>query len=207
MDLKQVKLSKSEWESIEIPVSDKEKEVLSLITQGYGDVNIKINKTNSLFTYLKIEFNPEIEEFLFNKYFGDKIKEFIKKYNITCIKFEKSKGNKHKKHKMVLANANEIVVIAAEEAGNGICYIDINTNVKLKSKDQIRLNRMDTINPDTTEIYEFILFNHFDKLLAERSKSNKHWMFHYYTLRKLLANTIEKINNHLKNIIWKLYYY
>ena len=93
MDLKQVKLSKSEWESIEIPVSDKEKEVLSLITQGYTDVNIKINKTNSLFTYLKIEFNVEIEEFLFNKYFGDKVKEFIKKYNLTCIKFEKSKGN------------------------------------------------------------------------------------------------------------------
>jgi hypothetical protein len=207
MDLKQVKLSKSEWESIEIPVSDKEKEVLSLITQGYTDVNIKINKTNSLFTYLKIEFNPEIEEFLFNKYFGDKIKEFIKKYNLTCIKFEKSKGNKHKKHKMVLAAANEIAVaataneIVAAEESDGICYIDINTNIKLKSKDQIRLNRMDTINPDATEIYEFILFNHFDKLLFERSKSNKHWLFHYYTLRKLLANTIEKINNHLRNII------
>jgi len=216
MDLKQVKLSKSEWESIEIPVSDKEKEVLSLITQGYTDVNIKINKTNSLFTYLKIEFNVEIEEFLFNKYFGDKVKEFIKKYNLTCIKFEKSKGNKHKKHKMLVANANEIVevvatggganeiaanVVTEPQAGDGICYIDINTNVKLKSKDQIRLNRMDTINPDMTEIYEFILFNHFDKLLAERSKSNKHWMFHYYTLRKLLANTIEKINNHLRNII------
>ena len=88
MDLKQVKLSKSEWDSIEIPVSDKEKEVLSLITKGYTDVNIKINRTDSLFTYLKIEFNGEIEEFLFSKYFGDKIKGFIKKYNLTsCIFF------------------------------------------------------------------------------------------------------------------------
>ena len=198
MDLKQIKLSKSEWDSIEIPVSDKEKEVLTLITKGYYDVNIKINKTNSLFTYLKIEFNGEIEEFLFSKYFGDKIKEFIKKYNLTCIKFEKSKGNKHKQHKM----AGEIEPITAvAEIKDGVCYIDVNANIKLKKSDIIRLNRMDTINPETTEIYEFILFSHFEKMLTEHSNTNNHWMFHYYTLRKLLANNIEKINNYLKNSI------
>ena len=74
MDLKQIKLSKSEWDSIEIPVTDKEKEVLTLIMNSHNDVNIKINKTDSLFTFLKIEFNTEIEEFLFNKYFGHKLK-------------------------------------------------------------------------------------------------------------------------------------
>ena len=79
MDLKQIKLSKSEWDSIEIPVSDKEKEVLSLIMKGYDDVNQKINKTDSLFTYLKIEYNSEIEDHLFNRYFADKVKEIIKK--------------------------------------------------------------------------------------------------------------------------------
>ena len=69
MDLKQIKLSKSEWDSIEIPVASQEKEVLDLIIKGYSDVNIKINKTDSLFTFLKIEFSSDIEEFLFNKYF------------------------------------------------------------------------------------------------------------------------------------------
>ena len=132
MDLKQVKLSKSEWDSIEIPVSDKEKEVLSLITKGYSDVNIKINRTDSLFTYLKIEFIGEIEEFLFCKYFGDKIKDLIKKYNLTCIKFEKAKGNKQKHHKMLAIGGG-----AAEEpaeTSDGICYIELNSNIKLKSK-------------------------------------------------------------------------
>jgi hypothetical protein len=201
MDLKQVKLSKSEWDSIEIPVSDKEKEVLSLITKGYSDVNIKINKTDSLFTYLKIEFISEIEEFLFCKYFSDKIKDLIKKNNLTCIKFEKAKGNKQKKHKMLAASEATEAVEGANEVNDGICYIELNSNIKLKSKDQIRLNRMDTINPDTSDIYEFVLYGHFEKMVTEHSKSIKHWMFHYYTLRKLLANTIEKINNHLINII------
>ena len=201
MDLKQVKLSKSEWESIEIPVSDKEKEVLLLITKGYSDVNIKINRTDSLFTYLKIEFISEIEEFLFCKFFGDKIKDLIKKYNITCIKFEKAKGNKQKHHKMLKESPTAAGGLEEPETSDGICYIELNANIKLKSRDQIRLNRMETINPDTTDIYEFVLYGHFEKMVIEHFKGIKHWMFHYYTLRKLLANTIEKINNHLKNII------
>ena len=55
MDFKQRKLTKSEWESIEVPVSADEIEILNLINDGYSNVNIKYNKTNSLFTFLKIE--------------------------------------------------------------------------------------------------------------------------------------------------------
>ena len=79
MDLKQQKLSKSEWNSIEIPVSDTEKEILNLITQGFHNVNIKVNKTLSLFSYLKMEFNSSLEDYLFSKYFVDKIKLLIEK--------------------------------------------------------------------------------------------------------------------------------
>ena len=77
MDLKQRKLSKSEWESIEIPVSKDENEVLQLITNGFSNVNLKVNKTDSIFTYLKIEYNSQIEEFLYVKYFADRVKDLI----------------------------------------------------------------------------------------------------------------------------------
>ena len=43
MDLKQRKLNKSEWESIEVPVSSNEQDVLQMITKGYHDINIKQN--------------------------------------------------------------------------------------------------------------------------------------------------------------------
>ena len=52
MDLNQRKLNKSEWESIESPVSEYEVEILKLIINGYHNVNIKYNKTKSLFSYL-----------------------------------------------------------------------------------------------------------------------------------------------------------
>ena len=66
MDLNQRKLTKTEWNNIEIPVSEEEKEILLLITRGYNDVNIKYNKATSLFGFLKIEYNEIMEDYLYN---------------------------------------------------------------------------------------------------------------------------------------------
>ena len=55
MDLKQRKLNRSEWESIEVPVSKAEIDVLKLIIDGYHNVNIKVNTNKSIFTFLKID--------------------------------------------------------------------------------------------------------------------------------------------------------
>jgi len=48
MDLIQRKLTKSEWNSIEIPVSTDEKRILELIKDGYTNVNIIRNYTQTL---------------------------------------------------------------------------------------------------------------------------------------------------------------
>jgi|694.fasta_scaffold02223_5 hypothetical protein len=68
MDLNQRKLNKSEWESIEIPVSSSELDILKLIISGFNDVNIRINNNNSIFTFLKIEYSEKMEDYVFNKY-------------------------------------------------------------------------------------------------------------------------------------------
>ncbi len=68
MDLKQRKLNKSEWESIERPVSQTELAILNLIVKGYANVNIRLNNNNSIFTFLKIEFSEKMEDFIYNLY-------------------------------------------------------------------------------------------------------------------------------------------
>ena len=73
MDLNQRKLTKSEWQGIEVPVAQAEKEVLELIIRGFHDVNIKYNKHNSLIGFLKIEYSELMEDYLYNKYFSDPI--------------------------------------------------------------------------------------------------------------------------------------
>ncbi len=40
MDINQIKLNKSEWDSIEIPVSKTKNEILRLITNGFSNVHL-----------------------------------------------------------------------------------------------------------------------------------------------------------------------
>jgi hypothetical protein len=189
MDLKQRKLSKSEWDTIEIPVSQAEIEVLQLITQGYSNVNVKINKTNSLFTFLKIECNAQNEDFLYNKYFAEKVKKLVSDYGIDCIKFSGKNKN-----------------VGGEDVDTrGVYVVNVGTIVKLKSADQIRLGRDDMFSRDNdisnSDIYEFILYKHLENMFVEKHKNSEKWMFHYYTLSKLIQNNVEKVNNHIKQIV------
>jgi len=81
MDLKQRKLNKSEWDSIEISVSKTEIDILDMIMKGYHDVNIRINNNNSLLTFLKIDYSEKMEDYLFNKYMrisSDRIEKDLK---------------------------------------------------------------------------------------------------------------------------------
>lgn len=68
MDLKQRKLNKSEWDSIEISVSKPELDILNLIVSGFYDVTTRINNNNSIFTFLKIEYSERMEDYIFNRY-------------------------------------------------------------------------------------------------------------------------------------------
>ena len=163
MDLTQRKLNKSEWESIEIPVSESEKKILNLIIRGFNDVNNKLNDHKSLITFLKIDYDEKMEDYLFNKYFREIIIKLSKQYS-----------------------ANYIVM-------------PVSSDIKVKSADKIRLekNNLNTINQ--SDIYEFTLIYHLENIL--KAKNKKIFMFHYFTLFKLLKNNIVKINRHILIII------
>jgi hypothetical protein len=92
MDLKQNKLTKLEWESIEIPESQKEKMILRMIIDGYDASNIYMNQTSSMLSLLKIEpgsidyFNC-IETYIFNTYFANTVDKIKKKFNKDSKEF------------------------------------------------------------------------------------------------------------------------
>ena len=65
MDLNQQKLTKTEWDTTEIPISSEEKEILKLIIDGYKDVNILYNKNLSIINYLKLEPTDSIMNHLY----------------------------------------------------------------------------------------------------------------------------------------------
>jgi len=214
MDLNQRKLNKSEWDSIEVPVSSNEHEVLQMITKGYHDINIKENNFNSIFTYLKIEYSELMEDYLFNKYLRNSIEEIIKKYKLDFIKFVKKETKKKKHHVVNEDDTNEAVVTTeAENPENPAIEkppieVVIGNDIQLKSADKIRVERFnaDTSSFDKTAIYEFILLGHIEEIIKSKfepdTEKNKKilFTFNYYTLFKLLGNNVQKINRHLIRI-------
>lgn len=78
MELTQSKLTKSEWNNTEVPVSEHEKFILSTIVEGSTNVNIRKNNNKSMFSHIKIDYNKENEMFLFVKYFEPLVREHQK---------------------------------------------------------------------------------------------------------------------------------
>ena len=186
MDLNQRKLTKAEWESIELSISQEEKKVLQLIIDGYGDVNIRVNHHPSLFGFLKIEYNEWMEDYLYNKYFLKKIESMIK--NMT----------------------QETEFVAQYKK------LNINTNINIKKADLIRLQKNTEESISKEDIYENVLLDNLEKLLNQFSasttdkskrkekneiKKNNSFEFYYFTLYKLIQNNIEHLNRHILVIV------
>ena len=175
MDLKQRKLNRSEWNSIEIAVSKNEIDVLKLIIAGYHDVNIRINHNNSIFTFLKIEYSEKMEDYLFNKY----LRERVDKIEAEIISKHDTKYNKIKVDtKIQISSADKI---------------------RLERYNDKDLNKNDIYEFIILFHIEQVLFyTRIDK------KNDKLFNFHFYTLYKLIKNNILKLNRHiveLTNII------
>jgi len=109
MDLNQRKLSKSEWASIEVPVSIDEKRIHDLITAGFHDVNLQRNPSQSLLKYMKIAFSAQIDLYLYVHYIQPRILELRARYTFSI---DILKPNEHvmKKADLIrLANTDKLL--------------------------------------------------------------------------------------------------
>ena len=167
MDLNQRKLNRTEWNSVEVPVSKSEIDILNMIINGYQDVNIRINNNSSIFTFLKIEYTEKMEDFIYNKYIrekGDKIE-----YKLTVI------NSDYKKMKI-----------------DSIVKLNSVDRIRLERFDEENLKKNDIYEfVVLSHIEKILLYS------ENISKNNRNFHFHYYTLYKLIRNNITKLNRHL----------
>ena len=92
MDLRQKKLTKQEWEFLEVPVSCDELKILKLIKNGYNNLNLCSNKIPSLIDYMKISNKPELfHSYLYIRYFEPILNKQQKKYNFMKYTIKKNK--------------------------------------------------------------------------------------------------------------------
>ncbi len=176
MDLAQRKLSKEEWDSLEVPVSQDELRILKLIQDGYDDVNIVYNDTLSLINFIKISEGgtEEHHRFLYDEYIKTQFDILTKKYKLKMSKTEKKKKKKTKLKKA------DIIRIQ-------------NTDKKIKA---IRDKIFEFVILDTLEAF----------LSTKKDAKNKHFYtliqlmkFNVSNFNTIFANKIKEITSEAMN--------
>ena len=172
MDLTQSKLTRIEWDSIETPISSDEKAILQMIQDGFSNIQITKNKTQSLFTFLKVEQSVENEQFLYDKYFHPIVERIIRKYNIGFTQ-----------------NNNKEV-----RSGGPI--------KKIKSIDVLRIQNLETNLEDNKKIiFEFIFLEFCQEMCRLLSKGDTKYAYFLYTLFQFRKASISAINPHVLQFV------
>ena len=172
MDLKQNKLTKAEWESIEISVPDREKKILKMIIDGYENPNIRFNDTQSLNSYIKFDVTNEMDYYLYQKYFEEPMMCAIKQY----------------------ANGTEM--------NNFKLSIISGKLKKLRSGEQIKLGNLEqNIEKNKSKIFEYILIELYTYLLKYVNNRKNKYAFYLYTLIQLKKSTILNINKCVMELV------
>jgi hypothetical protein len=181
MDLSQRKLSQKEWESLEIPINGRELQILKMLYDGFNDVNIKHNDTQTMTSYIKLEHSEannsskkdrihkknqkrkdDIDYYIYNKYLNDKMNIVADKLGKTLPTLKKIKTT-------------------------------------LKKADIFRIENMESkINNIKHAIFEFILLDLVDKFGTSNGGSKHKY---YYTIINLFKYNISNINHILKDNI------
>ena len=132
MDFTQKKLTRAEWESIEIPIAPSEKEIVEMICRGYHSLTIRENAHTSLFSLIKIPPTKEMEYALYQKYFQPWISTLFPHFSTAPCPCDSN------------IDLNKLLEIGKSTQ-----------TVPLKSADKIRLSSTASSLPAT--VYEMIL--------------------------------------------------
>lgn len=195
MDLTQSKLTKAEWVTMEIPVSEQEKQVLQLLLDGYHDILVRRNETPTLASVSKIETTPVMQQHLYQQYLEPIIRELSAAY------FDQHGMNK--KTTMDGQLLSKTVSLCQPSGGVGLKSLLHRTNswdsaatkkttMAIKKCDLIRMKSMDgKIDEHRQNIYEFVLLDFCRKLIASKATTTTEktkYTFYVYTLDYLMQH-------------------
>ena len=181
MDLQQRKLTKTEWDSIERPVSADESAILKLIMEGYDNINIRYNTNNNICTYLKMEPDKQVEDYLFSKYLLPRFLQIKEKTNFPPIA------------------ALDIYT----SQWNAKTTIKKNITIKLQRHDTSTIAAEKLLENTLLELIEAMITNKYGKKLKKPTSrafvASKEWHKQYVTMHKLLKIRLSP-NTHVATI-------
>ena len=168
MDLTQKKLSKSEWNNIEVPFPEDEKNILKMIINGFQNTDIKDNNSTSLLSIMKLDPNTNgLEVYLFQKYFENTIKNLVKTYSSIIGEYNNRSLEKDQK-------------------------------IKLRKKDLMRIQLLDDKKDKKYDkVFENILLEYCTNILNSINNRSDKYAFYLYTLIQIKKSSIRLLNQYV----------
>lgn len=182
MDLFQTKLTKAEWDNIDLTVSSDEKQILKLIMLGFENTDICINKTQTLITFLKMQPTENINAHLCHMYFVPYLNTIIDK----MVAFKNLKKNK------LITETIEVHIQSFKTMVDAMVVQlkQCQKNFKLNSVDVIKIQNLSSkLETNIKDIFEFILLQFVEQLWLAYIDS-KPYIVPFYTIIALLKNNI-----------------
>ena len=192
MDFTQGKLTKSEWDGVEVPDSHDEQQIYQLINAGYHDVNIVRNSSQTLLQYMKIAASDEMHAHMYELYFKMHVDEMREAFGLS--EFETNTDKKK------LVKKADLIRIQNTNSNLGDQKTKIYEFVLLS----LLLNLLNNKFPH--------MYPHWKQHLHEVSESKRkrappmpaavpsrpRWMYFYYSICLLRRNSIEHFNPHVQ---------
>jgi len=193
MDLNQRKLTKSEWNTIEIPISTHETRITELIKKGYHNVNITTNYTASLLSYMKITSTEATDNYIYVTYLQNKILDIGKKHNLPIItKIQLLKNSLKKADIIRLENTDKQLETHINDIYE---YIILNLLEELYNEKTL------SENEKKREINDIKNKNKNKNKNKDNKKNKKDWVYYYYTIKTIIDYNIVNVNIYFKKIV------
>lgn len=209
MDYSQQKLTKKEWESIEVPLHKNETNILQLISIGYNNTDYKYNESLSLMSFMKLtQENKTIEKFhtyLYIHYFEKIITNMTRNYKLNIkIKVKQDKIGLKSADKIRINNTNNKL----ESYKNTIYeYILLNECERFLKKDnvlyfynisQLLQNSISGLNTYVSQFVSNLIEMYKDKISIKDLVKNA---YKYIEKNDLLTNYTDKqLYSHQKEL-------
>ena len=189
MDFTQGKLTKSEWDSVEVPDSHDEQQIYQLIKDGYSDVGIVRNSNQSLMQYMKIAPSDEMHAHMYELYFKTHVDEMREAFALTTFETDTDKKKLVKKADLIrIQNTSSNL---DEQKSKIYEFVLLGLLLNLLN------NRFPHMYPHWRD---YVQGSKKKKAPAAPPpvSSRPKWMYYYYSTCLLMRNSIGHLNPHVQ---------
>jgi len=191
MDFTQSKLTKSEWDGIEVPDSYEEQQIYQLIKDGYHDVNIVRNSTQTLLQYMKISTSDEMHAHMYELYFKTHVDDMREAFGLSAFETNSDKKKLVKKADLIrIQNTNSNL---DDQKAKIFEFVLLGLLLNLLN------NKFPHMYPYWSEYLQGVSETKRKRAppMPAAVSSRPKWMYYYYSICLLRRNSIEHMNPHV----------